>query len=104
MLLMPRAGTRSRSRRRVAAISLASFLALFGYEAARMHNGDDPALAQTKKQAATTQSSSSSSSESQNQSSTPSNNYGDGYSNGSGDSAQNYYTPPQNDAPSTGSS
>jgi hypothetical protein len=102
-LVMPRERPRSRSRRRVAAISLAGFLALFGYEAARMHNGDNPELARvSKKAAATNQSSSSSQSRSQRQGSSPSNAHEDGY--GSGGSAQDYYTPPQSDTPTTGSS
>jgi hypothetical protein len=99
---MPRERPRSRSRRSVAAISLAAFVALFGYEAARMHNGDDPALARATKKTSTTQSTSPSTSESQGSSS--SRGYDDGYGSDSGGSAQDYYSPPQSDTPSTGSS
>ena len=53
---MSRPRPHSRSRKRVAAVSVASFLALLGYQAARMHAGSDPALAQTKHKASTTQS------------------------------------------------
>ena len=96
---MPR--ERPRSRGRVAAISLAGFLALFGYEAARMHNGDDPALARSTKKASTTTTSSPSGSTSPSQS--QSQRQGSS-SNGYGGSAQDYYAPPQSDTPSTGSS
>jgi hypothetical protein len=96
---------RSRSRKSVAAISLAGFLALFGYEAARMHNGDDPALARSTQKSSTTQTSSPSGSTSQSQSQGSSNGYDDGYGDdGYGGSAQDYYSPPQSDTPSTGSS
>jgi len=75
----------------VAAISLAGFVALFGYEAARMHDGGDPALARAAKKDPTTESTSTSESQAQSQ-----------YDYGG--SAQDYYAPPQSDTPSTGSS
>ncbi len=97
MTLMPKPSqARNRTRRKVAAVSVASFLALFGYQAARMHAGGDPALAQTKQKAASTQS------DVPAQDSTSSNGYEDNSGQSAG--AQDYYTPSQSDPPTTGSS
>ena len=88
---------RRRSRWRIAAISGASFLALLGFEAARLHNGHDPALARSSTGATSTQSQATQGqSQSQDQSSS---------SNGNDDSSgQSYYTPPSSDPPVTSSS
>ena len=92
---------RSRNRRRVVAASLASFLALLGYEAARVADGSDPALARSGSQAATTDSKQSATNSKQSatsQSTTTST------TSTQGDSGQGYYTPPASDTPTTGSS
>ncbi len=77
---------RKRSRWRLAAISGATFLALLGFETARLHNGHDPALARSSTRATSTQTSTQSQSDS-------------GSSSG-----QSYYTPPSYDPPVTSSS
>ena len=99
---MANAGTRNRNRRRVVAVSLASFLALLGYEAARLHDGGDPALAQSKSAAGKSKQSTTSS----HQSTTSQQDDSGSYNSGQGDYGgnQGYYTPPANDTPSTGSS
>jgi len=77
---------RKRSRWRLAAISGATFLALLGFETARLHNGHDPALARSATGATSPQTSTQSQSDS-------------GSSSG-----QSYYTPPSYDPPVTSSS
>ena len=105
---MANAGTRNRNRRRVVAVSVASFLALLGYEAARLHDGGDPALAQSKSAAGKSKQSTTSSQQSTTpqQSTTSTQDDSGSYNDGQGDNGgnQGYYTPPANDTPSTGSS
>jgi hypothetical protein len=86
---------RSRYRSRIAAVSIASFLALLGYEAGRMHQGDDPALAKTK---ATSSTSSQTTQRTQTTQTTQ-----DQKSSATQDGG-GYYTPPASDPPTTGSS
>jgi hypothetical protein len=100
-----RSATRNRNRRRVVAVSVASFLALLGYEAARLHNGDDPALARVKSSATKSQQSTTSSQQST--TGTDSGGYSDGGQSNDGGNyggSQGYYTPPATASPSTGSS
>jgi hypothetical protein len=99
--------TRNANRRRVVAASVASFLALLGYEAARLYEGGDPALAGSNAKAAATKSSQSTTSSSSEQSTTSTQEGGSSgyYDDGQGYGGdQGYYTPPTSDAPSTGSS
>jgi hypothetical protein len=100
---------RSRSRKQVAAVSVAGFVAILGYQAARMHAGGDPALARANQKAAKTQSGSQSTTQRQDSAAGDGNGYGydDGSgqsSSGQGSGAQNYYTPSQSDTPTTRSS
>jgi hypothetical protein len=86
----------------VVVASVASFLAILGYEAARLHQGGDPALARTSAKPAAK-----SKSAARTEQSTPSPESDDGsYGGGQGDygAGQGYYTPPANDPPTTGSS
>jgi hypothetical protein len=82
---------RSRYRSRVAAVSIASFLALLGYEAGRLHQGDDPALAQPKATSSTSSQTTQRTQTTQDQKSSATQDGG-------------YYTPPASDPPTTGSS
>jgi hypothetical protein len=85
----------------VVAVSLASFLAILGYEAARLHDGSDPALAKVKSAASKSKQSTTSSQQSTTGTQDDSGyNGGQDYSGGN----QGYYTPPPTDSPSTGSS
>jgi hypothetical protein len=80
----------------VAAVSGATFLALLGFETARLHNGHDPALARSTTGATSTQTSTQSQSQTQDPATS---------SNDSGNaSGQSYYTPPSSDPPVTSSS
>jgi hypothetical protein len=100
-------GTRNRNRRRVAAVSVASFLALLGYEAARVHAGSDPALSHAKAKSSTRSTSGSKSSQQSTtteEDSTATQQGGSGYSGGEDSSSGGYYTPPATSTPSTGSS
>ena len=91
---------RKRSRWRLAAISGATFLALLGFETARLHNGHDPALARSTTGAASTQTSTPSQSQTQDPTTSSS-----GSSSSSDNSrGQSYYTPPSSDPPVTSSS
>jgi hypothetical protein len=99
---------RSRYRSRIAAVSIASFLALLGYEAGRLHQGGDPALARTKAASSTSKKAtqttqdqgSSTAQDGTGSSSSGDGTSGDGYNSGGG----GYYTPPSSDPPTTGSS
>jgi hypothetical protein len=97
---------RKRSRWRLAAVSGAAFLALLGFETARLHNGHDPALARSTTGAASTQTSTQSQSQTQNPTtSSGSSSSGSSSSNDSSSSSgQSYYTPPSSDPPVTSSS
>ena len=94
---------RSRNRRRVVAASLASFLALLGYEAARVADGSDPALARSDSKAATTDSKQSAT-DSKQSTTSQSTTTQQSTTSTQGDSGQGYYTPPASDTPTTGSS
>ena len=85
---------RSRYRSRVAAVSIASFLALLGYEAGRLHQGDDPALARTKAASSTSSQATQRTQTTQTTQDQKSSATQDG----------GYYTPPASDPPTTGSS
>jgi hypothetical protein len=110
-----RARIRNRSRRRIAAASIATFLALLGYEAARMQAGGDPAFAHAKQKSSsrTTTRSQSSQSTTTNDSGSTGSDGSDGsryggyygyYGDGQSGSGGGYYTPPASQSPSTGSS
>jgi hypothetical protein len=109
-------GIQNRNRRRVAAVSVASFLALLGYEAARVQAGGDPALGHAKARSSTSSAAGSKRSQqstarqpgsttTQQNGSTSAQQDGYGGSYGAGQSSSGgYYTPPSGSTPSTGSS